>query len=322
MYVKTLMSVLTASALIASAISGASARTVGVASSAQGSFTYGVASAISKVVSQKTDLQMRVQATGGSNTWVPQLNSKTMDFGMLTTYESWLATHGKLIYRNKHKNLRAVSVMTPLTPGLFVQKDSRYQSIADLKGARISSGFTTQKIIGEVIKAHLANAGLTYADVKKVPSPNVVRAAGDFAQGKTDALFFALGSGKILQASAKVGGVRFLSVDGSPAAWKRLQEIIPMAYQMHIKPAKRYHGVTKPSTAMAYDSMIITYAGQSDEVVYKVTKAIHDNKKDMAAVFRVLMAFSQKKMAKKMEMPYHPAAVKYYTEQGLWPPKM
>jgi uncharacterized protein len=215
MYVKTLTTALAVSALMASA---ASARTIGVAASAQGSFTYGVASAISKVVSQKTDLQMRVQATSGTNSWLPQLNSKTMDFGMLTTYEAWLATNGKITYRKKHKNLQAVSVMAPLTPGVFVQKDSKYKSLRDLKGARLSSGFTSQKIIGQVLKAHLANAGLTYDDVKKVPSPNVVRAAGDFAQGKTDALLFALGSGKILQASAKVGGVRFLSLDASPEA--------------------------------------------------------------------------------------------------------
>jgi uncharacterized protein len=87
---------------------------------------------------------------------------------------------------------------------------------------------------------------------------------------------------------------------------------------MNIKPAKRYHGVFEPSMAMAYDSMIITYAGQSDEVVYKVTKAMHGNKKDMAAVFRVLKSFSQKRMAKKMDLPYHPGAVKFYKERGLW----
>ena len=314
MRAKTFLTVLSAAALF---VSVADARTVGVAASAQGSFTYGVASAIAKVVSQKSDLQMRVQATGGSNIWMPQLNAGTMDFGMITTYESWLAKKAKVIYKEKHTNLRAIGIMVALTPGLFVQKDSRYQTIADLKGARISSGFTTQKIIGTVVRAHLANAGLSYADVKKVPSPNVVRAAGDFAQGKTDALFFALGSGKILQASAKVGGVRFLSVDGSPAAWARLRKIIPMAYQMHVKPAKRFHGVTKPSTAMAYDLMVVTHKDQSAETVYKVTKAIHGNKKGMVAVFRVLKGFSPKRMAKKVHMPHHPGAIKFYKEMGL-----
>ncbi|MDP6642716.1 MAG: TAXI family TRAP transporter solute-binding subunit [Rhodospirillales bacterium] len=297
------------------------AQTVGVAASGQGSFTYGAASAIAKVVSENTDLQMRVQPTGGSNIWVPQLNAQAKDFGMLATYETWLANRGRLIYKKKHENLRAVSVMAPLTPGLFVRKDSPYKKIGDLKGARVSSGFTTQKVIAEVIKGHLANAGLTYDDVKKVPAPNVVRAAGDFAQGKTDALFFALGSGKILQASAKVGGVRFLSLDPSPEAWKRLQGVIPMAYQMHVKPAKRFHGVTAPSTAMAYDLLIITHANQSADVVYKVTKAMHGNKKDMAAVFPVLKQFSQKKMAKKGPLSYHPGAIKFYREKGLWPPK-
>ncbi len=211
--------------------------------------------------------------------------------------------------------------MAPLTPGLFVRKDSPYKKIPDLKGARVSSGFNTQKVIGEVIKGHLANAGLTYDDVKKVPAPNVVHAAGDFAQGKTDVLFFALGSGKILQASAKVGGVRFLSLDDSPQAWERLQEVIPMAYMLRVKPAKRYHGVTAPSTVMAYDMMIITHAEQSADVVYKVTKAMHGNKKDMAAVFPALRQFSQKNMAKKGPLPFHPGAIRFYKEQGLWPSK-
>lgn len=317
-HVRVLLAALASTALLAST---ASARTVGVASSAQGSFTFGVASAISKVVSQNTDLQMRVQATGGTNIWVPQLNSRIMDFGMLTTYEAWLASEGRLIYRNKNENLQAVSIMTPLTPGLFVRKDSNFHDIPSLKGARVSSGFTTQKIIGEVVKAHLANADLSYSDVRQVPAPNVVRAADDFAQGKTDVLFFALGSGKILQASAKVGGVRFLSLDPSETAWRRLQKVIPMAYRVTVKPAKRFHGVIEESTAMAYDLLIITYAGQSDDVVYKVTKAIHDNRKAMYGVFPVLRQFSQKKMAKKIvTIPYHPAAIKFYEEKGLWPP--
>jgi TRAP transporter TAXI family solute receptor len=313
---RTLLGGLAALALFSTPLA---AKTLGLASSAQGSFTFGVASAISKVVSTKTDLQMRVQATGGSNIWVPQLNAGTLDFGVVTSYEVWLAIGGKLVYRGKNPNVRAVATMVPLTPGIFVRKDSKIQSLTELKGKRISSGFTSQKLIGEVIRAHLANAGLTYDDVKKVPAPNVVRAADDFAKGKTDALFFALGSGKILQASAKVGGVRFLSIDPSAEAWGRLQKVIPMAYQMHIKPAKRFHGVTKPSSVMAYDLMLNTHVKQDPETVYRIVKTLFANKKDMAAVFRPLLGFSGKRMTATTALPYHAGAIKAYKELGVWP---
>jgi TRAP transporter TAXI family solute receptor len=211
--------------------------------------------------------------------------------------------------------------MVGLMPGMFVRKDSPIQKLSDLKGKRVSSGFASQKIIGEVVNAHLANGGLTYDDVKGIPAPNVVRAADDFMQNKTDVLFFALGSGAVLKASAKVGGMRFISLDQSDTAWARLKNIIPTAYRRQVKPSKRFHGVVKPSTVMAYDLAINTHAKASDDVVYKITKAIHGNKKIMAGVFRVLNGFFPKRMAKKTLVPYHSGAIKFYKEQGMWPPK-
>lgn len=318
MIIKSTLTALFAASLMAAP---GHAQTVGVAASGQGSFTFGVASGIAKAVSEKSGVQMRVQPSGGSNIFIPQLNAGFMDFGMSTDYETWLAYKGKLTYKKPNPNIRIVSVMVGLMPGMFVRKGSPVQKISDLKGKRVSSGFASQKIIGEVISAHLANAGMSYADVKGIPAPNVVRAADDFMQSKTDVLFFALGSGAVLKASAKVGGLRFISIDSSDTAWARLKKVIPMAYQRHVKPSKRFHGVTKPSTVMAYDLAINSHAGANADMVYKVTKAIHGNKKIMAGVFRVLNGFSPKRMAKKTVIPYHPGAIKFYKEQGMWPPK-
>jgi len=73
---------------------------------------------------------------------------------------------------------------------------------------------------------------------------------------------------------------------------------------------------------LAYDFVAVTQAGVSDDLIYKVTKALYENKEALVSTFKPLSGFSQDKMAKKgKQIPYHAGAIKFYKEQGLWPPK-
>jgi hypothetical protein len=73
----------------------------------------------------------------------------------------------------------------------------------------------------------------------------------------------------------------------------------------------------------AYYVVFFTNAKTPDDVIYKITKAVHDNKADMAAVFPALNRFHPEQMAKKYKvLQYHPGAIKYFTEKGMWPPKI
>jgi TRAP-type uncharacterized transport system substrate-binding protein len=73
---------------------------------------------------------------------------------------------------------------------------------------------------------------------------------------------------------------------------------------------------------MAYDVVLFTRADLADDTVYKIAKAVYENKKDMAAVFPALNQFEPEKMAKSYDhLDYHPGAVKFFKEKGQWPPK-
>jgi len=68
--------------------------------------------------------------------------------------------------------------------------------------------------------------------------------------------------------------------------------------------------------------VLFTRANMPDEVIYKITKAVYENKKDMAAVFAALNDFEPAGMARDYDdLTYHPGAIKFYQEKGLWPPK-
>src|SRR5258708_36716344 len=96
---------------------------------------------------------------------------------------------------------------------MHVRADSRINSITDLKGKRVSSEFNAQKTIARIIEAHLANMGLGYGDVVKVPAPNVIRQGGGLMSGKSDVRFFARGSAAVKTADRGVGG-RSVREDG------------------------------------------------------------------------------------------------------------
>jgi TRAP transporter TAXI family solute receptor len=154
--------------------------------------------------------------------------------------------------------------------------------------------------------------------VVKVPAPNVTRQAEDFMSGKVDVMFFALGSAAIKQANASVGGLRVLEVDTSGEAMKRTEALIPGAYVMQVAPGPAVDGITRPTNLIAFDMVMITNAKVADDVVYRVAKALHDNKADLVATFPPFGLFQPQSMAKPLlGVAMHAGAAKYYREAGL-----
>ena len=305
-------------ALLVGSLTAASAQSVSIVSTPSGSFTNSAGAALAKVINETTKVHAVLQAQAQQG-MIP-VNAGTAEFGMGNSFDTTFYAQGTGEYEGQgaHKNLRHVASLLPYQVALHVRADSDIKSIADLKGKRVSAGFNAQKTIGRIIAAHLASAGLSYKDVKEVLTPNVSRSAEDFTAGKTDVLFFALGSAAVKQAAATVGGLRVLPIDDSPDALQRMQAVLPGSYVMEVNPSPQFDGITKPTNVIAFDMVLSTNADVPENVVYEVTKSIHQNKAALAATFPPFNLFKPESMAKTVQdVPFHPGAVKYYREVGL-----
>ncbi|MDA0654390.1 MAG: C4-dicarboxylate ABC transporter substrate-binding protein, partial [Proteobacteria bacterium] len=141
-------------------------------------------------------------------------------------------------------------------------------------------------------------------------------------QGKADAFFFALGAAKVREADASVGGIRALSIEDTTGEIAIAAKHFPPAYLRVETPSKANVGVIAPINVITYDAVVVASTKTPDDVVYRLVKAMHDNKADMAAVFPVFNLFSPDRMASDLgPIQWHPGTVKYLTEQGMWPPK-
>ena len=114
-----------------------------------------------------------------------------------------------------------LAVIFPIYSSIFVKKDSPIQTIAELKGKRIPYGYTAQLTLNRVVDAILATGGLTGKDIVPVLVPNVIRGVDDFAEGKADGGFFALGAAKVSEIDKSVGGIRDLPCRTTRPRWRR-----------------------------------------------------------------------------------------------------
>jgi len=301
-------------------IGSAAAQTISISTTPAGSFTNSAGAALAKVIGEKTKLHALIQAQARQGHG--PVHDGTADFGVSNSFDLTFFVTGTGEYEKDgpRGNIRVIGSLIPFRVAMHVRKDSDIKSLKDLKGKRVSSGFNAQKTIGRIITAHLANAGLTYKDVIGVKTTNVRNSANDFIAGKVDTLFFAVGSGAVKQAAAKVGGLRILPVETSPEALARTQELMPGAYLLEVKPARNVEGLTKPTKLVAFDMVFFANPKVSDDVAYQVTKAIHEGKGALAKTFRPFGLFDPSKMAKPVKgTQFHPGAIKYYKEIGLWP---
>jgi TRAP transporter TAXI family solute receptor len=298
------------------------AQVIGIVTTPAGSFTNSVGAAVAKVIVDHA--RMRATVTPQQSHGQDAVNDGSAELSLATLSDVQQYVTGTVDWEGKgpKKNIRLIARMVPIMTAGFVQKDSDIKSLSDIKGKRVSVGYGAQKAVLRVVLAQLATVGLTEQDVRGVLTQNIVQAADDFAAGKTDAFWFATGSGKVKQVNASVGGLRALSVPTTPGAVAQMNKYVPGSYPVVVQPARNLDGVTAPTALMAYDVVLFTRADLPPDVVYKIAKSVHENKTDMAAVFPALGQFEPDRMAKHYDhLEYHAGAIKFYQEKGQWPPK-
>ena len=82
-------------------------------------------------------------------------------------------------------------------------------------------------------------------------------------------------------------------------------------------PKGTYTGIDQDIVTVQASTSLIVSGGLPDDVVYKVTKAIVDNRAKFVNVTSAMKNIGAADMAQNFGMPLHPGAERYYREAGL-----
>ena len=301
---------LTLGAVMASAAALAAAQNVGVGTMSQGTISFSTGSVIAKVMKENMAIESRVQPYSGESVLVPLINNGEVEFGIANVLEAQQAYAGQGSFSGRaQKDLRVAAVLYPLRTAYFVRADSDIKSLADLKGKRVTVGFSAMGTVDIIARALLAAGGLNDGDYRPVLVPNVVAGATQLQNGRADAFFFAVGAAKVAEVNASVP-LRILPMPTDEASLARARAIFPDGYPSNVAPGANFAGVSAPTATLGYDNLLLTSTKVPDALVTKVLDGLATQKEALIAGFPQFRGLDAKLLVKpQLATPHHPASL-------------
>ena len=266
----------------------------------------------STILNKKLGYNTSTQSTGGSIDNAILLGNKKIHFGLSVTLAASTGYTGtaKWTKGKKFSNLRALFMMFPAPLQLMSKASNPVENIRDLAGKRVSVG-NPGSTHDQVYRAILKVLHVRPTRLVNLPVPDSVRQLGD---GQLDAVAVSVGlpNGTITRfdASHKVNLAGYSNLDVANL-------LVNMPYLSRFTiPANSYKSITKPVKTLAVWAIMLTDADLPENVIYKITKATHENKKDLVTVVKA-GKFLDAKTIVNSPIPVHPGAIRYYKEQGV-----
>ena len=303
-------------------------RSVTIGTNTPETLFYQLAGGLAKVASGALATQVSPQPYAGTSTFLPLVDSGELDFGIVNGVDMGLAYVGpqKLNVGGRNPfphvpNTRLLMRGAPLMLTAIVRKDSPIKAIHEIRGKRVTGEYPAHLAVWYNMYGILSSAGLTWQDVKVVPVPAVNEGMDALIQGRADVSTHALGSAKVKEADAAIG-IRYVSIDCSPQGEHRLRSAVPGYYPRLLK-AGASTGVVEDTCFITYDIYLITHKAAPDHVVTAVLKALWDNIDQLKPLHPNFADWTRDRAASAdITIPYHPAAVKFYREKGVWKGEM
>ena len=209
------------------------------------------------------------------------------------------------------KKLRAIAGTYPNYIQIVANKESGINTLADLKGKRISVGAPksgTELNARAIFKA----AGLSYEDMGKVEFLPYAESVELIKNRQLDATLQSSGLGMAaIRDLAATLPINFVAIPAEITA-----KIDNAAYQAASIPAGTYDGQDSDVPTVAIQNILVSHDGVSEEVAYQMTKLMFDNLERLGNAHSAAKDIKLEGAAKGLPIPLHPGAERFYKEVG------
>lgn len=259
--------------------------------------------------------RLTAEATMGSQENIRRLDRGELDFALSNAAITYFAVRGEGEW-DKPYPVQAVMTLAPNIAFFVATPGSGIRRIADLKGRRVvvgPAGAGMEYFISPILEAH----GVSYADFTPLYATQA-GAVDMLSDGSAAAAFLggAVPTASVTQAAASQ---EVFFVPFEEEVRRKLVQTYPFFHLATI-PAGTYPRQDREFQCLNVGSMhLITSRGQDEELVYRVTRALFESRAMVVEKHAAGRSINPENAVRNTGTAFHPGAVRYYRESGIWP---
>jgi hypothetical protein len=315
---------LLASALLGTALAfsgGAFAQekySLSIATGGTGGVYYPIGGGLANILSKYVPgMQATAEVTGGSvdNLKLIATGKPYIAFSMADAGQD--AYRGEDKFKGTKVPLRTLMVLYPNRMHVVTIESTGITKMSDLKGKRVSTGSpgsATEVMAFRVIEA----AGLDKDRDMTRERLGVAESVNAIKDRKIDAFFWVGGLPTAAVTDlANTPGIKIKMIDHANAV-AAMNRKYGQLYVEDVIPKTMYRGMDADNHQATVWNILVSNENLSDQTAYNIVKTIFDHKADLVAVHKESENFLlENQKAAASPIPFHPGAIKYFTERGV-----
>jgi uncharacterized protein len=282
----------------------ASSGRITIATGNTGGVYYTLGGGLAQLISDNTPLKASAAETGASVQNIQQLVAGDYDVAFALADTAADAVNGKASFEGKPQDIEALARIYPNYTQVVVRADSGINSVADMKGKRISTG--SPKSGTEVIANRLLEAaGVGQSDIsaqRLALRPTV----DQMKSGQIDGLFWSGGlpTPELTDLTTSLGDdVKFIDIADLLDKMKKINPV----YEKGTLPADTYGLPSDVETIVVPNLLLVTKDFPKGNAC-AITKLIFDKKDELAKVHKAANDIDRKLATETDPVKLHPGA--------------
>jgi TRAP transporter TAXI family solute receptor len=305
-------------ALIAGAAFAQQGLNIAIATGGTGGVYYPLGGGMANVLSKHVPgMQATARVTGGSVDNLKLIGSQQSEVALVMVDAALDALKGEDKFKGSPVDVRTLMVLYPNRMHVVSMEGTGVEKMSDLKGKRVSTGSpgsATEVMAFRVIEA----AGLDKDKDMRRERLGVAESVNALKDRKIDAFFWV--GGLPTAAVTDLGAtpnVKIKMIDHADTVDK-MNKKYDNLYTTGVIPAKMYPGQDKDNSIAVVQNILVANAKMSDKVAYDIVKTFIERRDELVAVHAEADSIKlENQSPKNSPIPWHPGAVKYFSEKGL-----
>ena len=299
------------------AMSAESATNLVIGTGGQGGVFYPYGEGLANILSANMDgVTASFLETGGSVDNMKFVQSGEAQIGFSTVDSAFDAVQGQGSYAESRKvKACALAVLYTSFVHVVASETSGINSVADMKGKIISvgdSGSSTEGAADRILEA----AGLDPQTEVTRQNLSIADSTAAMSAGTIDAFFWIGGTPTKAVSDMLATGTKVKFIDASEYLDTLTEKYGPV-YSASFVP-KDVYGTETDLSGIGIGNILFVNENMSEDQAYQILKTIFEHLDGVHALHPQAVNLQLPTAPFGSSIPFHPGAIKFYTEQGVW----